>query len=65
MHKQVLTMACGGSEDRKVKQSYRREKITKISPILLYLIYNGLEKDLDAAMVYERLMGSTETSDMH
>ena len=37
----------------------------KVAPILSYFIYNGFEKDLDAAMIYERLMDSPETSDMH
>ena len=33
----------------------------KISLILSYLIYDGFEKDIDAAMVQERLMDSIET----
>ena len=37
----------------------------KISPTPSYFIYDGFEKYLDAAMVYKRLMESTETSDMH
>ena len=37
----------------------------KVAPILSYFIYNGFEKDLDAAMIYERLMDSTYTSGMH
>ena len=37
----------------------------EIAPILEYLIYDGFEKYLDAAMVYERLMYITGTSVMH
>ena len=37
----------------------------KIALILPYFIYDGFEKDLDASMVYERLMDITETSYMH
>ena len=42
-----------------------KEEIMKISPILPYWIYDGFEKYLDAAMVYESLMDSLETSYMH
>ena len=41
------------------------EEIIKMSTIPSYLIYDGFEKDLNAAMVYERIMDITETSDMH
>ena len=41
------------------------EEITKIAPIPSYFIYDGFEKDLDEAMVYKRLMDSTETSGMY
>ena len=37
----------------------------KIDPILPYFIYDGSENDLYAAMLYKRIMDSTETSDMH
>ena len=30
-----------------------------------YFIYDGFDKDLDASMVYKRLMNSTETSNTH
>ena len=40
-------------------------EIMKISPIPSYLIYDGFENYLDTAMVYERLMNSTEISYMH
>ena len=41
------------------------EEIMKIASIPSYLIYDGFDKDLDSAMVYERLMDSTEKSYMH
>ena len=37
----------------------------KISPIPVYLVYHGFEKYLDADMVYERLIDSTELSGMY
>ena len=37
----------------------------KIALIPSYFIYCGLQKDLDASMVYQRLMNSTKTSYMH
>ena len=37
----------------------------KIAPIPSYLIYDGFEKNLDASIVYERLMDIIETPDMH
>ena len=39
-----------------------KEEIMMIAPIPQYLICDGFEKYLDAAMLYERLMDSTETS---
>ena len=36
-----------------------------IVPFLSYLIYDGFDRDLATAMVYERLMESIETSDVH
>ena len=41
------------------------EDITKIAPTPAYLLYDVFKKDLDAAMVYERLPDSTEVSDMY
>ena len=43
----------------------KEEEITKIDPIPSYFIYYGFEKDLYTAMVYKRLMDSTETSATH
>jgi len=40
------------------------EETMKIAPIPAYLVYDGLEKDLDAAMVYERLMDCQHDSPM-
>ena len=37
----------------------------KISPIPAYLVYDGFKKDLDADMVYGRLLDSTEVSDIY
>ena len=37
----------------------KKEEITKIAPIPSYFIYDGFEKDLYAAIFYDRLMGST------
>ena len=37
----------------------------KIAPIPSYFIYDGFEKDLDSAMVYEKLIDTKKTSYMH
>jgi len=39
-------------------------EIMNISPIPAYLVYDGFEQDLDAAMVYERLMDCQHDSPM-
>ena len=45
--------------------SPNEEEIMKIYLISLYLIYDGFDKYLDAAMVYERVLDSTEVLDMY
>ena len=40
------------------------EIMMKIAPIPAYLVWNGFDKDLDAAMVYERLMDCQHDSEM-
>ena len=39
-------------------------QIMKIAPILAYFLWDGLNQDLDAVQVYERLMDSQEDSTM-
>ena len=34
----------------------------QLAPILLYLVYDGFETDLDAALVLERVMGAADTA---
>ena len=38
--------------------------ILLIAPIPTYLVYDGFEQDLDAAMVYERLLTTTQEGPM-
>ena len=45
--------------------SPNEEEIMKIYLISLYLIYDGFDKYLDAAMVYERVLDSTEVLDTY
>ena len=45
--------------------SPNEEEIMKIYLISLYLIYDGFDNYLDAAMVYERVLDSTEVLDMY
>ena len=41
-----------------------QEDLMGLAPIPTYLVYDGLDEDLDAGMVYERLMMSQHPSDM-
>ena len=45
--------------------SPNEEEIMKIYLISLYLIYDGFDKYLDAAMVYERVLDITEVLDTY
>ena len=39
-------------------------QILLLAPIPVYLVYDGFENDLDAAMVYERLLTTAQTGPM-
>ena len=45
--------------------SPNEEEIMKIYLISLYLVYDGFDKYLDAAMVYERVLDITEVLDTY
>ena len=40
-----------------------QQAIMQIAPILAYFVYDGFQQDLDAALIYERLMNHSTTDD--